>query len=233
MKTISESELFATQVIEGAELSVVKPKGEMEVLRQFFGLELEEEEVAQLEYGSLTIEFDRVTGEPKKIFTASLGRQERMRHKLVAFLMARGFTNREIAEATGYNRETVSKISSMPHVRNLALGLMDKIAEKIGLDKELALSMLGGKSLEAAEEVLEIMTTAKNKSVRLRAAVKVLEALGLYDKKTQTSEDERKELVQLIINNNEKGAQTAVVMDGGKKKKNGPSKGAVGDGSED
>ena len=216
VKVLEGSELFGTQVIETKEVSAEKPKNELEVLKQYFGLEINEEEIAEIELGHLVIEVDKSTGEFKKIRTSVLSQHEKLRHRLVAFLMARGFTNEEISSVTGYNSGTVSSLLSKPHIRGLAVHFMDKITEKIGLDKNLALSMLGGKSLEAAEKIIEKMKSSTDEKVSLHAAKLLLEAVGAFEKKDHTEKNERDQLVQLIIQNNDK-AQVNVAAVGSKK----------------
>lgn len=53
-------------------------------------------------------------------------KRERFRHRQVAYLMAQGLSNKDIAELTGYGRERISTLAHTPFIRELVAHLLQE-----------------------------------------------------------------------------------------------------------
>ncbi len=150
------------------------------ITREFLGLDLTPEELKQLALGEMRLQISD-DGSITKYAVESTEPLKNFKYRLVAFMMARGFSKPEIAQATGYTVPNINRIAKTPWVRELATVFQDKILDKLETDKKLALARLGQLSQEAVD-TLEEGLTSENEDIRHKSAVKILEGIGLYGK---------------------------------------------------
>lgn len=110
-----------------------------------------------------------LTGE-KTWHTAAWG----PRHRLVVMLHSVGRSNGEIAELTGYTKQTVSNVLNDPRAAYEMQDLAERVAE-VAIDPAVRLSLL---SNEALDEIVEEMRTARDPRVRQKAAFGILDRAG-------------------------------------------------------
>lgn len=96
-------------------------------------------------------------------------KQESARQRIVLELAAKGKTNKEIAELTGYNSATVSALLRQPHTQQI---LVDEVRRNVdNIDAEV-LAVIKEGCLVGAKRLLEIVKNPKAKGSEHVAAAK-------------------------------------------------------------
>ena len=168
-----------------------------ESVSKFLGTELTIEELEELNLGNLKIEIGS-DGLVSKVFLKTPDLDRNLKYRLIAYLLARGFEKSDVEKVTGYSRQAINNIIKIPDVKEMALKFQDKIIEKLEADKQLALVRLGALSMDAVQALEDGLYSADEK-VKFQSATKILEGLGVFDKKgAGTTVDVGIQLTQLI-----------------------------------
>ena len=158
-----------------------------QLISEFLGVDLTEDELKQLALGEIRIDYSPEHG-PRKIFIESPDVAQNFRHRLVAYLIGRGFTKDEICKVTGYSRPALNQVLRMPWVKQAAEKFQDKIIKEIQTDKSLALKRLAELSHQAVD-TLEDHLTSEDEHIQHKSAVKILEAIEVLGSKQQKTQN--------------------------------------------
>jgi predicted transcriptional regulator len=95
-------------------------------------------------------------------------KKEKYIHRIVAFMLAEGHTNKEIADTLELSPVTVNYYAKQKFVEEMVLGKIHENGDK-------TLEVLAAESLAAAERLIELAKTAENDEVRRKANNDILD----------------------------------------------------------
>lgn len=108
---------------------------------------------------------------------------EKPEHVLMCYMLAGGKTRKEIAEAVGYNYQTVCNVIRQPFFRQRYL----RIAKEAGMEATEA--FLKGETMSSLEVLVEVRDTSEKGAERIAAANSILDrALGKAVVKVETKD---------------------------------------------
>lgn len=92
-------------------------------------------------------------------------------HRTCAWMLAKGFTRREIAEAVDKTEATITLATQQGFMRQM---VADIIAE-LNLQDESAFNLLRAAQTSAAQTVISLASSASSETVKMRAAQEILD----------------------------------------------------------
>lgn len=97
--------------------------------------------------------------------------KEKPLHRVMAYMIARGMTQIEVANATGYSREQVNLIANQVWFRDIVAKVIHE-AQADGL-----MELLRAGAVDAVETLKTLVVSAKSETVRLGAATSLLDRI--------------------------------------------------------
>lgn len=175
------SKVLEAQKIEVIPIQPGHTSDKDQILSEFVGIDFTQDEIKSLALGDLKLKIS-ADGSAEKITVKDPDLGQNMRHRIVAYLLARGYDKKEMQAFTGYSRAGLNQVLRMPWVREAALKFQDKIIEHIENDKKLAMARMGQLSIDAVE-TLEQGLYSDDESIQHKSAIKILEGIGVYNQR--------------------------------------------------